>query len=84
MYDTIAIPVRAELFILAKTMIPIPARAPALRDARIQQLKSVSGDRDPTAAVTLLACANLLYLDLLALPLSPVVLVRCYLQRDNA
>ncbi|SFN44153.1 hypothetical protein SAMN05216573_11367 [Bradyrhizobium sp. Rc3b] len=42
-----------------------------------QLLKAVAGESDPAAAVMALACANLLWLDLLTRPLDPTTLVRC-------
>ena len=42
-----------------------------------QLLKAVAGESGPAAAVMALACANLLWLDLLTRPLDPITLVRC-------
>jgi len=51
---------------------------------RDQLLKAVPDDRHPAEPVMALACTNLLCLDLLAQSLSPVILVRCCPQADDA
>jgi hypothetical protein len=40
-------------------------------------LKSIRSERDPAPAVMALACADLLYLDLVSQPLRPATIVRC-------